>query len=1048
MKLPWLDSLPPRKRRWLLWSVGLVLFYTVFGFLILPLIVRSVAVKQLSRQLGRDVSIAKVKINPYAMSATIRGFLIQDLDGKPFVSWDEVYANFQFLSIFTKTFVFHEISTSHPYVRVQVNPDYSLNFSDIIEKIAKQAAAAPRSHRPSKPLALRIDQLKISAARLSATDLTTRKPFTKIVGPLELTLQNFATNPDNRNPYSFTGSTEEGERFSWSGHFFLDPVRSVGDFSLENLSLAKYAPLYQDFVRFDIRDGTVDVRASYDIQQGKPTHVARLTNTSVVVRSLKIAEPGAESNAMEVPEFSIAGVSADAFGRIAEVRSISTSGGRIALRRNADASVNLIELAKPNPDATNAAGSVQVLLQSLTNVVQLLLRSTNSWIGAVHEFNVTNYSVRLEDLANARPVRLDLDQIEVSVRNVSNLPGSNITAAVALRWNTNGTIRSQTSLSLFPAAASVQFALNNVEIRALDPYLDPFLNLLVTRGTVGMNGNLRLALTSNALPDMSFQGDVRVDDFATVDGVMTEDFLQCRALRVSGIDATLEPFAVAIRQIALQDASARLVIGGEKSNNLFAVLRKDMTGSNAPAASPKPAPKKTRKRAPMIAMPTNLLASAQGLPKISIGAIVFTNAHLDYVDRSLKPGVALSVDQVAGSIAGLSTEDLSRANVKLTGLVGGTAPMEISGQINPLSKKEFSDVKVIFHGIELIPTSPYSGRFLGYRLNKGKLSLDLHYRLAEGKLKGQNLVTVDQLMLGDRVESPDATSLPVKLGIAILKDRSGKIELDVPVEGTLGDPEFRLGKVITRALLNVLTKIVTSPFSALGAVFGGKGEEISYQDFAPGQAALLPTNREKLDTLVQGLFDRPGLQLEIEGSVDADADRAALRQSKLRQEWRMKKWLSLRKSERSRLTPEQIEFSEEDYAGYIKESHAAAFSPAAVAARGITAGTNAPPAPGNAVPIRGQIPMTTDNTQKGAAALLKDSRKSAPIIPAQDMESQLMSLIEVTAGDLALLGQQRAQQVQQYILQTGKVEAERLFLAENSHPEQTTKGSRVYLHLR
>lgn len=1045
-KIPLLRSLPARRQKIVLWSLGLVLFYTVTGFLIVPPIVRAIAVKQLSKFLNREVTIAKVQINPYSMSATIRGFLIADKDGKPFVSWDEVHANFQFWSLFTKTYVFHEIRTSHPFARVQVNPDYSLNFSDIIEKIARETTAAPKSTKPSRPLALRVKVLKISAARLAATDLTTRQPFSKVIGPLELTLQEFATNPDNKNPYSFTGSTEEGERFSWSGHFFLDPVRSEGELKIENVALAKYAPVYQDLVRFDVRDGVVDVRASYLVESGVQTNIARLTNTTVSVKSVKVAEHGAADNALEVSQFTIAGVSADAFLRNAVVNSISTSGGRVALRRNADASINLIELSKPSPDATNTAGSVQLVLQSLTNVVELLLRSTNAWAGAIREINVEDYAIRLEDMATPRPVRLDLDQLKVNVRNVSNTPGSNITAAVSMRWNTNGIVSTEASVSLFPLRADVKLGLEKLEIRALDPYLDPFVNLLITQGSVGMDGRVVLEQGTNELPAVSFTGEVRVDDFATMDGVMTEDFVKCGRLRVSGIEAQLQPLSVAIREVSLHDASARLVIGSVQTNNLFAVLKRDMSlppETNAPA----PATKKTGKGLPKIEVPTNLIASAQAaLPKVTVGALVFTNAQLQYVDRSMTPGVSLAVSQVDGRIEGLSTEDLSRADIKVAGKVDNTAPMEITGKINLLGKNPYSDVTVNFRGIELIPTSPYSGKFLGYRLSKGKLSLDLRYQLTNGTLKGQNVIVVDQLTLGEKVNSPDATKLPVRLGIAILKDRSGKIELDVPVEGTLGDPEFRLGRVITRALVNVFTKIVTSPFAALGAVFGGQGEEVSYQEFVAGSSELQDSARSKLDAVAKGLFERPALQVEIEGNVDPVTDRDALRREKLLKEFRQKKWMSLRRSERSGVTPDQVQLTPEERADYLQVAHAAAFSPEAVAARARQTGGSAT----NQAAAAAAAPRFTraEEPTKGAAALLKDARADVPKVAATDMESQLAGLIDISETDFAMLATARANRVKEYLLQAGKVEAERVFLADPAARGKESKGSRVYLNLR
>jgi hypothetical protein len=1058
MRIPWLDSLPPRRRKWILWTVGSVLFYTIAGFLIAPPIVRVVAAKRLATELHREVSIAKVRLNPYAFSATVRGLLIKDKDGQPFVSWDELYVNLSFFSLFTRTLTVEEFRTTQPFLRVQVNPDYRLNFSDILEQIAREAAAAPKPAKPSKPRGLRIGECHISGVRMAVSDLTTRVPFHKTIGPLELTLQHFATNPENDNPYSFTGTTQEGERFSWSGHFFLDPVRSVGEFALENISLAKYAPLYQDLVRFQITDGTVDVRAGYVVEQGVLTNNrARLTNASIAVRSLKLAEAGAAESAVEVPQFAIAGAQLDAFGRAAEVGSITTRGGRLAVRRNADASLNLVDLAQPSPTATNASGSVVLLLQSVTNLVDLLLRSTNSWAGTIHRIELDDYAVRLEDLSTPRPARLDLDQIHVDIRNISNRPGSNLTAAVALRWNTNGSIRSETTLGLFPVQATTRLTLSGLDIRALDPYLDPFLNLRITQGEVGMEGQISLTTTTNPLPDLSFRGGVQVQNFATVDGLLTQDFLQFKKLQVSGIDAALNPMAASVKEISLEDAHVRLAIDSPTSNNVFTVLRK--VGEVAPGepVPAQPPPPTARTKKPLFTIPTNLLMAAQAsLPKVTLDRIALTNVAVEYVDRSLKPPVHLSLDALNGAISGLSSEDLSRAEVDLQGKVGKTAPMEVHGKINLLSRNDYTDIKVLFNNIELIPTSPYAGKFLGYRLTKGKLSLDVHYELANGKLKAQNLITLDQLILGEKVPSPDATKLPVKLAIAILKDRSGRIDLDVPIEGSLADPEFKLGKVITRTLLNVLTKIVTSPFAALGSIFGGKGEEVSFQDFAAGSSELTPASREKLDAMAKGLYERPGLQLEIEPSTDPAADGDALRRLKLEKTFRTQKWTSLRKSERAQITAEQVQLTPEDYQNYLKQAAAALPPAAGVAATNRVATVSQT---GEAVPktTSGKTTALGANPEayvKGATALISNRKPEAParaqaqVAIAPDLEKLVLATIPISDTDFAQLATARAKRVQEYLATNGKVEAERMFLAEKPDETKPAQGSRVYLHLR
>src|SRR6185369_8603490 len=190
-------SWPRRRRRLTAWIAGCLLFYTVFGFLLLPWIVRSVATRRLARELDRPVAIRSVRINPYSFACSVRGLLIQDKDGEPFASWDEVYVNFQLASFFGKPWVFKRVSATNIYVRAQMNRDYTFNFSDLIAKFA----ALPHSDKPSKPLALRIDQLEIGGARASFTDMTPRNPFRRVVGPLEITLNNFHTDPDSRNPY-------------------------------------------------------------------------------------------------------------------------------------------------------------------------------------------------------------------------------------------------------------------------------------------------------------------------------------------------------------------------------------------------------------------------------------------------------------------------------------------------------------------------------------------------------------------------------------------------------------------------------------------------------------------------------------------------------------------------------------------------------------------------------------------------------------------------------------------------------------------------------
>ena len=1034
-----------------------MLAYTVIGFLILPLIVKAVARKKLSTELHREVSIESVRMNPFVLSATIRGLLIKDKDAQPFVSWDEVYVNFQLASFFGKPWVFKEVQTVNPFVRVQVNKDYSLNFSDLTEKGSTNTAS-----EPSKPLVLHIGQFRIMGAKAKYTDLTPRKPFERMLGPIDVALTNFRTDPDNKNPYAFNGTTDAGERFAWSGHFFLSPLRSNGDLSLENIVLNKYAPLYDDLVRFEIKEGAIDLSGTYAFELSESNRVASVTNASFALHSLKMVERASETNLLEISEFAVTGASVDVVACRAEIESITSQHSHVYFRRNADAAMNLVEAAKPSEFATNAPGGILLLLQSVTNAVAMLLDTTNQWNGIIHKVAMTNGSVTLEDFVNSRPVRLRLDDLSLAANHISNIPGSNITASLALRWNTNGAIKVDVEGVLSPPTADVQLALDQLELKPLDPYLESKVNIFVLGSKLSLNGKATLRTATNGLPEVKFSGDSELADFATIDGALGEDLLQWKSVKVSGIEASLEPPEIAIKEIFVNEANARIVVETNRTINLLAAMRigeTNTTSTNASAVSV------------ATTQATNVSATVtQTLPKISIGKIVLTNSQLRLTDRSLTPAVNLGIQELGGSISDLSSESTNSAELDLNAKIEKIGPATITGTVNPLATNLTADVRISVNNVDLTPTSPYSGKYAGYRIAKGKLGMALEYKIADRKLTSKNIIVLDQFTFGEKVESPDAIKLPVKLAVAVLKDRSGKIELDVPIEGNIDDPEFHLGKVINRAIVNVITKIVTSPFALLGSAFGGKGEELSFVEFSPGVAALTPEAKTKLDSLAKGLYERPALQLDIEGSVATDIDRDGLRGVALGKQLKAKKWASLGKSERAQITADQVPLTAEEAAQWIQTLYRLGREKGE-----IQPAQNQPP-PGSTNLTVGElvgseslstnvVPQKPASDQKGAMALLKPSppmveASDSPIplsgrtggaprpVTVPDMARALMNAIPVEDADLRTLAAERAKAVREYLLQSGNIETERVFLVEGPANELNAKGNRVLLQLK
>ncbi len=589
------------------------------------------------------------------------------------------------------------------------------------------------------------------------TDLTHRQPFKRLAGPWNLTLEHFKTNPDNKNPHVFTGTTDAGERISWNGFFYLDPLRSCGELTLENLPLNKYAPLYQDRLPFEIRDGFVGVDVNYRLELSATNRIIAVTNTSFTLRNFKLAEPDSETNMVELSRFAVTGVNVDAVARQAEIGLVSADGGKFFLLRKRNDSTNVAVAvtapSQPAEAATNAPGGIPALLGSITNAAALLLNSTNLWTATVHDVEFTNCAFSLEDLANSRPARLDLDDITLSVKNISNLPGTNLTVALSLRWNTNGAIKTEVAVSFAPPTADIQLDLDRLDFGPLDPYLEPKLNLYIPGSEFGLHGRIQLHTPAGQLPEVSFQGDTWLDGFRAVDGALGEDLLKWDSVRVSGIDANLNPLSVAIKEIALNNVTASLVIETNHTINLLAALRP--AGSNAPAETNAPATTNETKvvaatKTP--AAPETNATPAAPLPPITIGSIVISNAAASFTDRSLTPNVHVAIQQFSGEIAGISSTEPRHADVNLHAAVDGVGPIDIAGHINPFSRTATNDLKITFKNVDLTPTSPYSGKYAGYPIAEGKLNLDLAYNLAGRKLKSKNVITLDRFTFGEQGE--------------------------------------------------------------------------------------------------------------------------------------------------------------------------------------------------------------------------------------------------------------------------------------------------------
>lgn len=938
---------------------GLLVLYTALGFLAAPPILRRVLVKEASEALHRDVAVAKVRVNPLVLSIAVDGLAVRHRDGAPFVGWDSLYLRLAPLRLLAGDIGLAEVRLVRATVHVGLDADGAPTFQDLLPPEEQPQAAAP-APKKAGGLGLSIGRLAVEEARVVFRDASRRPAFESALGPLTVRLESFRTRGGGDSPYSFAGTTDAGETFRWTGTVRSQPLRSTGTLAFERIRLPRYATYFEDQVPIALQDGLLDLETRYDLEWGASRRMLQASGGKLTVDRLAMGPRGAADAAVKLPRIEVTGISVDALQHQATVAEVAVRGGTLRVLRQADGSLELARMAPP-PSPSPAP---------------------STWKWSVGSVAVSGLALSLEDRTPPRPVLLPLSDVQVRLEQLGS--GADVTSALALSlvWSGKGRIAVGGPLQALAGKGTLDVDAADLDVVPLAPYLEPWIAARLAGGRAGARVKVGFDASGPALR-WSLAGDVRLDGLSVAEKG-NEDLLRWRALEISGIDAASAPRRATVRLVRLVEPQVKAYVWEDGTTSLVrARAAPPSTTPAAPAEEP----------------------AAPGGPgwRTAIGTVQVVRGRAAFVDRSVTPSAVLKVTGAEAKVTGLSSDPGARSAIDVRLELEGASPIRIAGTLNPLQKEAYADLTIASQGVDLSPLDPYSGKFLGYRVQKGKLDLDLRYKVENRKIAATNVVKVNQLTLGEATSSPDATKIPVRLALALLQDKDGVILLDVPIEGELDDPDFHLGKVIWRAVLNLMVKVATSPFSALAALVGSDKADLSLVEFAPGTAELLPAAQERIALLARSLGQRPALGLELEGSADAGQDGPELRRAALERSLRRARAAALRLPPAS---ADEVALAPEERARLVRAAYEAAF-PAA------------PPKRGEAVP--------------------------PPPTP-QEMEERLAAAQEVPAEAYRSLAAERAQRAREALIAAGLDQA-RLFLAQGGRAEKE-KGARVYFTVR
>jgi len=614
----------------------------------------------------------------------------------------------------------------------------------------------------------------------------------------------------------------------------------------------------------------------------------------------------------------------------------------------------------------------------------------------VGKLDVSGWNAKLREDLREEPTVFKLSPLALTVENYSNAPGAS--AEVALKTAVNkGELELKGQLAPSPLKADLALDLKNFDLLPLQPYVTDYVNLRLVQAAVSSKARLQLETGKDGAVGGGFKGDVSVTRLSTVDKSSSNDFLSWKSLAFGGMDVNFKPFSLNVERVALDDFFARVIIDPNGRLNVQDVMRKEgeegksLTEAGTRAQAVKDAKAKAKEVAqaapPAATAPAPKAAPAkpaEPLPPIRIGKLLLSGGRVRFTDNFIKPNYTANLKELGGTVSGLSSDPAHNANVDLRGNVSG-APLLIAGRVHPLKQELSLDLRAEVRGMELSQLSAYADKYVGYGIEKGKMTFEVSYALENRQLKAENRLVLDQLTFGKESTNPDATRLPVNLAVALLSDRNGVIDINVPIGGSLDDPQFSLGGIILKVIGNAIMKTVTSPFALIGSLFGG-GEELSMLEFDQGRAALLPASEGKLKSLAKALTERPGLKLDITGRFDDAAEEGALKRVALERKLRQMKTRDLQAGGTA-LPEGGVVVAKEEYAALLERAY------------------------------------KDEKFVKPRNAL-----GFAKSLPVEEMEKLMLANIKLEQDDFITLGNRRAQVAKDWLVGQGQVAPERIFL--------------------
>ncbi len=811
--------------------VAVVALLAMLMVWVLPSWLRGEVEERAAAVFERPVEVEGVSLNPFTLTMTIRGFIVTDHDGEELLAWQQLRLDGKLWPLLTGGLGIDAVELEGLRLRLAIDRDGELNVADMLARFESAKG------EESRPLVL--DQLEVRDARVMLNDLSRNRPFATTLGPISFSLADFHTKYDPQAPFEFSASTEAGERLQWRGALSLVPLRSNGAFEINGLNLPKYAAYYADPLPFEVESGVAEVSGNYEFAWTDEEQILRLSNGTSTLTNLTIAQDEQGINRQTVAQIQVTGVEADLLTRQVNAAGVALTDGTIELQRTA-AGIHWLGRDRDDVGAAEEAPDSSGHPAATVEVETLLAERLR---------------VRLEDALLPEPTTLGLniERMQLDDFSLTN-PAQSMGVVLEAAFPSGGSVAIEGLLTADPLVPDLAVELREFNLAGAAPYVRRHLGLEVVEGQVSLAG--RIARDGVG---WGWLGDIQVSSLRILDD-LRGPFLSWDQATLSGSRVALDPMVVGVELMTFTGPRMWVDRSAEGAINVSRILsRLTDDEETVPAA-------------------VTFAERPRASTWVRLGEIRLAGGAMMWRDAVMPESVAVDLNGLSGAMQGWDSREASPGRVDLTGRVHDAAAFSVRGDLNPLGPWAAADLAIKLEPTPLDPVAGYIESFAGFALESGSLAFDSEFRLDDRAFESETRTVWDDFVLGARVDSSDATDLPIKLGVSLLKDAQGQMVIDLPASGELDDPEFRFGGLVRQVLGNLLTRAATSPFALLGQAVGRpEDEDIEHYSFEAGVAEIGRDTAARLARLAEALALRPGVSITVGGEFDPDVDRPALR---------------------------------------------------------------------------------------------------------------------------------------------------------------------------